>query len=143
MLHQYKCVYIAIQHKYNVAKYDNVCASQRLCFASILRCFAADRFAATTVDLTLHVMSVICNSAKIHKHTNTHLTDLHPIMSTFPCMSFRNTTIAMQYKPGILMLDKCHAKLQMPYKWHSNGVKIAFNSTLYVDERESFAIHTN
>ena len=60
MLHQYKCVYIAIQHKYNVAKYDNVCASQRLCFASILRCFAADRFAATTVDLTLHVMSVIC-----------------------------------------------------------------------------------
>ena len=59
MLHQYKCVYIAIQHKYNVAKYDNVCASQRLCFASILRCFAADRFAATTVDLTLHVMSVI------------------------------------------------------------------------------------
>ena len=59
MLHQYKCVYIAIQHKYNVAKYDNVCASQRLCFASILRCFAADRFAATTVDLTLHAMSVI------------------------------------------------------------------------------------
>ena len=130
MLHQYKCVYIAIQHKYNVAKYDNVCASQRLCFASILRCFAADRFAATTVDLTLHVMSVIyytlyiyiciylcilC-SAKIHKHTNTHLTDLHPIMSTFPCMSFRNTTNAMPYKRGILMLNKCHAKLQMPYK---------------------------
>ena len=37
--------------KFNTAKYDNVCAaSQRLCFASILRCFASpDRFAPTTV----------------------------------------------------------------------------------------------
>ena len=87
MLHKYKCVNIAIQHKYTVAKYDNVCASQRLCFASILRCFAADRFAATTVDLTLHAMSVIYTLyIYIYKHEtvlSTHIWECKSRSSTW------------------------------------------------------------